>query len=97
MNAPGRAVRTLAVLWPAFCVAGLIEALVFAFVDPHDLRVLGALKDLDRAAIYTLAFMLFWLFTSAASAMTLWLLSAQRDGAADEFATSASSAPWTLR
>lgn len=97
MNPPGRAVRTLAVLWPAFCAAGLIEALVFAFVDPHDLRVLGALKDVDRAAIYTLAFMLFWLLTSAASAMTLWLLAARRDSPAGEFAASAPSAPWTLR
>ncbi|MFZ2648807.1 MAG: hypothetical protein WA210_01755 [Burkholderiaceae bacterium] len=68
------AVRALTVLWPAFLMAGVTEMLVFALVDPHDLRWFGAEAiALSRQAIYTLTFLVFWVLFSAASAVTLWL------------------------
>ena len=30
--------RLLQILWPAFLIAGVLEMLVFAVVDPEDLR-----------------------------------------------------------
>ena len=68
------AVRVVLVLWPAFVVAGVLEMLVFALVDPNDLHGFGGeALAWSRQTIYTLAFFVFWALTSVASAVTLWL------------------------
>jgi hypothetical protein len=61
------------ITWPAFLVAGLLEVLVFAFVDPHDLHWFGQDLDLSRQAIYTLAFFAFWALAIVSSALTALL------------------------
>ena len=62
--------RWAAVAWPAFLVAGLLEMLVFAFVDPLSLQTLGgATLPLSPTAIYSIAFLLFW----ACVALACWL------------------------
>ena len=58
-----RALTALRIVWPAFMAAGLLETLVFAAVDPIDLQ------GLDRQSAYTIAFLVFWVVISAASAM----------------------------
>jgi hypothetical protein len=64
----------LQILWPAFVAAGILELLVFAHVDPADVRTLaGAPIDLSRQAVYTLSFFAFWAVTAVASAVTRWL------------------------
>jgi hypothetical protein len=69
-------VRAATVLWPAFVVAGVAEMLLFALIDPHDLRWFGgASVALSRQAIYTLTFLILWGLIGAASSMTLWLAS----------------------
>ncbi len=65
--------RWMWIAWPAFLVAGLLEMLVFAFVDPHDLHWFGRDLDLSRQAIYTLAFFAFWGLTMLASGLTTLL------------------------
>jgi len=80
VNGPGLAVRVLTVLWPAFVAAALIDGLVFSIVDPLDLHPFGAGITLDRPAIYTLAFVCFWVLTSAAAATTLLLSEARERG-----------------
>jgi hypothetical protein len=63
--------RALAVLWPAFLGAGVLEMLVFAHVDPaalHDMS--GQRLDLDPTAVYSLAFLAFWIVIGAACVMT---------------------------
>ncbi len=73
----GPARQAMHVLWPAFVMAGVTEALVFAMVDPLDLSWWGGAPVLlSREAIYSLAFVVFWLLFSLASALTL-LLSSQ--------------------
>lgn len=63
--------RLFAVWWPAFFTAGLIEMLVFAFVDPQDLHwVGGAPVEFPRAAVYTVAFFAFWLLVGLAGSVT---------------------------
>jgi hypothetical protein len=58
---------------PAFLVAGLLEMLVFAFVDPQDLHGFGQYLDLSRQAVYTLAFFAFWVLAMLSSALTTLL------------------------
>ena len=65
--------RWMWITWPAFLVAGLLEMLVFAFVDPQDLHWFGHGLDLSRQAIYTLAFFAFWALAMVSSALTLLL------------------------
>jgi hypothetical protein len=66
--------RLLLVLWPAFMMAGLLEALVFVVVDPAGLHGWGsALVHWPATAVYSLAFLVFWLLMSCAAAITLWL------------------------
>ncbi len=74
-NAPGpRTVVAMRVLWPAFVMAGVAEALVFAVLDPNDLRWFGGdAVGLTRVAVYTVTFLIFWVVISAASAITLLL------------------------
>ncbi|MBU6259497.1 MAG: hypothetical protein KGL18_05605 [Burkholderiales bacterium] len=66
--------RAAAVIWPAFMVAGVLEIVVFACVDPGSLHTLGgASLDLSATAIYSIAFFLFWLVTAAACLLALLL------------------------
>jgi hypothetical protein len=65
--------RVLWILWPAFLVAGAMEMLVFAFVDPEDLHWLGQPIELSRQGIYTLAFFAFWCMAAMSSALTTLL------------------------
>ncbi|PXW98735.1 hypothetical protein C7444_102217 [Sphaerotilus hippei] len=63
--------RAAAVLWPSFLMAGVLEMLVFAFVDPADLRWLGGSElAIGSSAVYTLAFLLFWWIISLAGGVT---------------------------
>ena len=66
--------RVMAVVWPAFLCAGVLEMLVFALVDPQDLHWHGQAIALTRQGIYTLSFFLFWLIAAASSGMTQLLL-----------------------
>ncbi|MBB2485441.1 hypothetical protein H5407_09395 [Mitsuaria sp. WAJ17] len=71
---PGPARWAMHILWPAFVMAGVTEALVFALVDPMDLSWFGqAPVRLSREAIYSLSFLAFWLLISLASALTMLL------------------------
>ena len=65
--------RWMWVAWPAFLLAGVLEMLVFAFVDPGDLRWHGQPLDWSRAAVYTVSFFVFWGATAASSALTVLL------------------------
>lgn len=61
-------------LWPAFLIAGVQEALVFVVVDPHTLRWFGiAPIDWPVQAIYSVTFMIFWATTSVACVLCRWL------------------------
>ena len=66
--------RALPILWPAFLMAGVLEALVFAVVDPAALHGFdGPWLRGSTAAVYTLAFLVFWAVVAAAGALTQWL------------------------
>ena len=62
------------IAWPAFLVAGLLEMLVFAMIDPKDLQGFGGEPlGISRTAVYTLVFFVFWGATMLSSALTTLL------------------------
>jgi hypothetical protein len=65
--------RLMWILWPAFLMAGVIEMLVFALVDPQDLQWFGHHLEISRQGIYTVSFFVFWFVTSLSGAMTVLL------------------------
>lgn len=62
------------IIWPAFLAACLLEALVFAMVDPGELHLPGYFFQATRQSVYTVAFFAFWLITMACSGLVLWLV-----------------------
>lgn len=70
---PGRVRYWVLLAWPSFLAASLLEALVFAMVDPGELHWPGSLFQASRQAMYTMAFFAFWLIVMACSALVLWL------------------------
>ena len=71
----GSAERVLSVLWPAFVMAGVLEALVFSVVDPAALTWFGGNPiDWPRQAVYTVSFFVFWAAIAAAGALTAMLV-----------------------
>ena len=70
---PGWATRLMGIAWPAFLLAGVMEILVFAFVDPLDVTWRGRALGISRVGVYTLAFFAFWLVIGSACALTAML------------------------
>ena len=67
---PRNAREWIAVLWPAFVAACLLETVVFAAFDPHDLQAFGLSAEVDRDAVYSIAFFAFWAITSTTGVVT---------------------------
>lgn len=65
----------MAVAWPAFLAACLLEAVVFAVVDPLELSWGGGPLGWSRQAVYTVAFFLFWGVSLLSSVAALALVS----------------------
>lgn len=72
MSEPSRFTRrVMTIVWPAFLMAGVLEMLVFAVVDPGSLHWFGAQPvDLSPAAVYTVTFFIFWVVIATAAALT---------------------------
>lgn len=71
---PGSASRQfMAVGWPAFIAACLLELVVFALVDPQDLHWSGQPLGLSRLGVYSAAFFVFWSISALGCALTALL------------------------
>ena len=67
--------RAMAIAWPAFLMAGVLEVLVFAVVDPGDLHWFrGPRIGWSTQAIYTISFLIFWGVTTAAGLLTALMM-----------------------
>lgn len=76
--------RSMQILWPAFVMAGVMEMLVFAVVDPADLHWFGGPAfDWPLSATYTVSFLIFWFVISTSAAITA-MLTIEEDPGADE-------------
>jgi hypothetical protein len=69
--------------WPSFLMAGVLEMLVFAVVDPRELHWQGGALDWSRPAVYTVAFFMFWAVIALSSALSVWLAQDLRRRSAD--------------
>lgn len=65
--------RIMWIAWPAFLVAGVLEIIVFAMVDPQDLHWFGQPVELSRQGVYTIAFFVFWCVAMLSSGLTTLL------------------------
>jgi len=63
--------RVLIILWPAFVMAAVLEALVFVVVDPASLQWFG-LEPLSwtTSSVYSVTFLIFWGVISTSAAIT---------------------------
>lgn len=68
-----KAQRLMWVAWPAFLMAGVLEMVVFAFVDPQALEWFDQPLTMSRQGVYTVSFFAFWLIIMTASALTTLL------------------------
>jgi hypothetical protein len=77
------------VLWPAFLMAGVTEALVFSVLDPSDMHWWGQEPmQWPRAAVYTVSFFIFWMLCALSSALTLLLALSPAPAVGDEVQSS---------
>ncbi len=66
--------RAMAILWPAFLMAGVLEMLVFSVIDPINLHWFGGAPiGLSPTTVYSLAFFVFWTVIATAGALTQFL------------------------
>ncbi len=66
--------RVGAILWPSFFAAGTATMVLFAFVDPLELRDMTFPQvAITRSVGYTIGFFTLWLATASSSLFT-WLL-----------------------
>lgn len=61
------------VIWPSFLMAGVLELLVFAVIDPQDMSWFGQSFEMSRQQVYTLGFAVFWFVIALSGALTLFL------------------------
>jgi hypothetical protein len=66
--------RVLLVLWPAFLMAGVLEMMLFAVVDPSSLEWFGVEPiGWSRNAVYSVTFFIFWAVISVSAFITMLL------------------------
>ena len=71
MNAIPLIQRVVAVLWPAFIMAGIATVLFTTAFDPADIFID---YDISRLGSYTICFFLFWSFGAITAAATCYFL-----------------------
>jgi len=72
------------ILWPSFLVAILAVGLLFSFVHPEDIKFFGHHPDIDDEGIYTLGFLIIWLFCAFSSMLTIYILPGVKPVAEDK-------------
>jgi hypothetical protein len=61
----------LMILWPAFLMAGVLEMMVFAVVDPSTMHWFGADPiEWSRSTVYSVTFFIFWGVIGLSGAIT---------------------------
>lgn len=65
--------RLMWIIWPAFLMAGVLEMVVFAFIDPDAVQWFDQPMTISRQGVYTFSFFVFWVIIMASSAITTLL------------------------
>jgi hypothetical protein len=67
--------QALQILWPSFLMAGVLEMLLFAVIDPTSLQWFGGVPiGWPRQAVYTATFFILWGVMSVSGALTVLLM-----------------------
>lgn len=77
-----RALHAAQILWPAFLVAGVLEMVVFSWVDPSLLRI-GSWQP-DAQTTYSLSFFVFWALVALSSLLSHWMMKSSDPGVSDD-------------
>lgn len=64
--------KLISIFWPSFIVAGVGTILFFTAIDPREMLSPAWFVNLDRLEAYTIGFLLFWLLTILACALTCY-------------------------
>jgi hypothetical protein len=72
-----RALHAAQILWPAFLIAGVLEMVVFSWVDPNLLRI-GSWQP-DPQTTYSLGFFVFWALVTLSSLLSHWMMKASSE------------------
>lgn len=67
-----RVLHAAQILWPAFLIAGVLEMVVFSWVDPAQLQW-GDWHP-DSQTTYSLAFLVFWALITVSSLISHWMM-----------------------
>lgn len=62
------------ILWPSFLVAGIAEGLLFTAIHPDDILLFGEPIALSNEGVYTLGFLIIWLFCAISSGLSFFVL-----------------------
>ena len=62
------------ILWPSFLVAGIAEGLLFTAIHPDDILLFGEPIPLSNEGVYTLGFLIIWLFCAISSGLSFFVL-----------------------
>lgn len=63
--------RLSAVLWLSFLLAGVATGVFFSVLDPDEIAPCLPFPPVSRTAAYSIGFLLFWLLTAAAGALSV--------------------------
>ncbi len=69
-----RVLHAAQILWPAFLIAGILEMVVFSWVDPTVLRI-GQWQP-EAQTTYSLAFFVLWGLVTLSSLLSHWMMKA---------------------
>jgi protein-S-isoprenylcysteine O-methyltransferase Ste14 len=67
-----RILHAAQILWPAFLVAGVLEMVVFSWVDPT-LMQWGTWRP-EPQTTYSVAFLTFWALITLSSLLSHWMM-----------------------
>ena len=62
------------IMWPSFLVSILAEGLLFSIVHPAELLFFGHHPEISDEGIYTIGFLMIWIFCAVSSALTAYIL-----------------------
>jgi hypothetical protein len=69
----------MCIFWPSFLASCVLETLVFALIDPAELRWANGMDPWSSLSVYSIGFFLFWGLTLVSSATTAWLIQPKSD------------------
>jgi len=62
------------ILWPSFLVSIMAVGFLFSVISPDDVVFFGHHPDISDEGIYTLGFLVIWLFCALSSTLSMYII-----------------------